>query len=59
MNEKYPGAELILEKLKLLDSLLDTKLTEEQIEILIDWCKSDESFSLLNKEGEKRDRYVL
>lgn len=41
MNEKYPGAELILEKLKLLDSLLDTKLTEEQIEVLIDWCKSD------------------
>ena len=41
MDKKYPGAELILERLRLLDNLLDTKLTEEQIEILIDWCKSD------------------
>lgn len=47
MDKKYPGAELILERLRLLDNLLDTKLTEEQIEVLIDWCKSDGE-----KEGE-------
>lgn len=41
MDKKYPGAELILERLRLLDNLLDTKLTEEQIEVLINWCKSD------------------
>lgn len=41
MDKKYPGAELVIERLRLLDNLLDTKLTEEQIEILIDWCKSD------------------
>lgn len=49
MDKKYPGAELVIEieRLRLLDNLLDTKLTEEQIEILIDWCKSDGE-----KEGE-------
>lgn len=41
MDKKYLETELVLERLRLLDNLLETKLTEEQIEVLIDWCKSD------------------
>lgn len=49
MNKKYPGAELILERLRLLDNLLDTTLTEEQLEIVNQWCKKDESVILCDK----------
>lgn len=38
----YPGAELVLAKLKLLEKLLKTKLTEEQTAVVDRWCKTDE-----------------
>lgn len=41
MDKEHPETELILERLRLLDNLLNTKLTEEQIKVLIDWCKSN------------------
>lgn len=46
----YPGAELVLSKLKLLDELLQTKLTKEQIELVNKWCHKDES--ILSTEEE-------
>lgn len=41
-EQKYLGAEVVLEKLRLLEELLKTKLTEEQIAIVNQWCKTDE-----------------
>ena len=40
-KNKYLGAELVLEKLRLLDNLLETKLTDEQVNVLVEWCKTN------------------
>lgn len=49
-KNKYLGAEVILEKLRLLEELLKTKLTEEQIEVINQWCKKDENVILCEND---------
>lgn len=49
----YPGAELVLSKLKLLEELLKTKLTEEQTAVVNHWCKTDESILLCENDKQK------